>query len=150
MKEFWEKQKSLLAQAKRVFDAGMAGKKSGDCFREKSTYAGDVCLEEAVQTAEENLKLYDDAIRGLLVLKYPGEDDDDKGPVPEPTGEQLAAEFDRLEKVWRKYLELATESELHQFGNGTAAAGEALACHLMLVRSHMRELDGMYHTMLHK
>lgn len=146
MRKVEEQRAVLRAQAKKAFDAEMAREKAGDCPAAKTTIEFNVCYNEAIKITDQNLKIYEEAIRGILELKFPSVPGEltygPSGPILTP--EQEAAEFDHSEQLWHAYLEAATTSARHQFGGGTGAPGFEMETHLRLVRSHMRELDNMY------
>jgi hypothetical protein len=124
----------------------MARERAGDCTGSKSQDALNVCLGNSVASADKNLKSYESAIEELLSLKYPeplGQPTTSAAATPELTGEQLAAEFGHMEKIWRSYLELALAATADQF-NGTGAATAGMESNLRLVRGHMRELESIY------
>jgi hypothetical protein len=78
-----------------------------------------------------------------------------EGPTTGPAGPvlsqgQLVAEFDQVEKIWGKYLESACQTAFHQFAGGTGGHSFEMQCRLKLTRDHMRELDMIYGSDLHR
>lgn len=151
MREIQAQRDVLRAQAQQAFNAEMARGKTTDCDESETTNEVDICYSKAVKITDQNLKTYEDAIHGILGLKYPGVPGQlsygPSGPILTP--EEEAAEFDHSEQLWHTYLESATTSARHQFGGGTGAPGFEMETHLRLVRSHMKELDGIYGLILH-
>lgn len=150
LKEVRVKRDSLQAEAGRLFESEMAREKAGDCSDAGTTYDFNVCFGKAVDLTDRNLRAYQSALRDLLSLEYP-EPQPTTGPAgPVQTPAQSAEEFDRVEKAWLSYLDIAGSAAFHQFGGGTGGPSAEMECHLRLVRNHMRELDGIYFMLLHK
>jgi len=152
MKEVEAQRENLRSEAKHAFDAEMAKEKAGDCPDADNTREFNICFGKVEEFTDQNLKAYEGAIRELLSLKYPklsAQASEATAAGAELTPEQSAAEFDRLEQAWHSYLEIASSAALHQFGEGSGGPSVEVQCHLRLVRSHMRELDGVYGVLLH-
>lgn len=146
------KRNNLRATAKEAFDRQMAEEKAADCPTASTTYEFNLCFGKAVEGTDRDLKIYESAIHDLLDLRYPGVNEEEH-PAPGPAGPvltraQSVTEFDRLEQLWRGYLEAATKAAFHQFDGGTGGPSFEMECHLQLVRSHMRELDKVYGILL--
>jgi hypothetical protein len=136
----------LIAQAKQVFAEEMGRERAGDCKGGSTTYDFNVCFDKAVAVADTSLKKYEEAIQGVLGLRYP---DSPSQPVTgvagvELTPEQAAAEFVKLEQAWQVYLRAASAAARNQFDGGTGGPSFGLETHLRLVRNHMRELNQIY------
>jgi|ERR1022692_32778 hypothetical protein len=152
MREIDAERQRLRARAKQAFDAEMERERTGDCPAAKGTYEFNVCYAKEIGITEGNLKTYEGAIRDLLGLKYPKLTD--QPPIPGPAGsqstpEQRTVEFDHLVQLWRSYLDTASTAAFHQFQGGTGGPSFEMETHLLLVRSHMRELDKIYDMLLH-
>jgi len=141
----------LRNEAQQAFEAEMAREKAGDCPDAHSTYAFILCYEKALAATDQHLKTYQETIRDMLSRR--GSDLTGQPAPPGPNGPltsaQLVAEFDHLEQVWRPYLEAACTAAFHQFAGGTGAPTASMECSLRLMRSHMRDLDGIYDMLLH-
>jgi hypothetical protein len=143
---------NLRNAGQEAFDAEMAREKAGDCPDAHGNYEFIMCYEKALTAAAQHLKTYQEIIRDLLSRR--GSDANGQPAPPAPAGPftsaQLVAEFDHLEQVWHPYLDAACTAAFHQFGAGTGGASSADACSLRFMRSHMRDLDGIYDGLLHR
>jgi hypothetical protein len=119
MKEYLAKLQSLEAQAKQVFDAEMAREKAGDCPDADGTLGLKDCLSKETAITDQNLKSYEELIRGQIIPepKVPGAPAASPwGPIgPNLSDEELLAEFDRMEQSWRIYRDAACTATLHRF-----------------------------------
>ncbi len=116
----------------------MAREKAGDCQQAQTTYDFNVCFGGSATAADQSLKQYEDAIRGLLSLNDPALAGQlpMQGPAgPQLKPEQLAAEFDQVEKNWHAHLDTASTAAFHQFGGGSGGPSFEMQTHLQLVRS---------------
>jgi len=142
---------NLRNEGQEAFDAEMAREKAGDCPGAHSNYEFMMCSQKALAVAEQHLKTYQEMIRDLLSRR--GADLAGQPAPPGPSGPltsgQPMAEFDHLEQVWRPYLDAACTAAFNQFRGGTGGASSANACSLRFLRSHMRDLDGIYYMLLH-
>jgi len=139
MRETGAKRDALRAQAKKAFDAEMIRQNAGDCPNANTTYDSNVCLGNEVGITDRNLQTYETAIRDLLGLKYaefPGQNSMPGSARTNVTPEQSVAEFDHLEQLWQSY------------SDGTGGPGFEMQCHLLLVRSHILELNSIYAGLL--
>jgi uncharacterized protein YecT (DUF1311 family) len=150
---FRAKRLSLQGQAKQIFDAEMAREKAGDCTKANTTYDINVCMERELKLTEQNLKSYEGVVEGLLAPwpEMPGQPNvNSPGPAgPGLTPKQHSEEFERVEKSWRDYREMACTAAFHQFDGGTGGPSFQMQCELRLTRDHMRELDLIYGEELH-
>jgi len=64
------------------------------------------------------------------------------------TPEKPVAEFDHLEQLWQSYSDVTSKAAFHEFNGGTGGLGFETQCHLLLVRSHMLELNTVYGMLL--
>lgn len=146
-----EERATLRTQAKAAFGAEMAREKAGDCKGASTTYDFNVCYGKEIKISDQNLKIYEEAVRAILGLQYP------KYPRQLTSGsagailtpEQNVAEFDHTEQLWHSYLDSACTAAFHQFDGGTGSPSFDMETHLRLIRSHMRELDIIYGEVLH-
>jgi uncharacterized protein YecT (DUF1311 family) len=137
-------------QVTAAFDREMARQKAGDCREATTTYAIGECLAKETETTTMNYKEYTGALRSLLGLVYPGGETLAQGPSGKPlTSKELVKEFDTAEAAWQQYREAICRAAADQFLGGTIFYLEGGYCQLMLVRSHMRELDTIYNMRLH-
>jgi uncharacterized protein YecT (DUF1311 family) len=149
-KAFYAQVERFREQAQGAFDREMVREKAGDCQKADNTRAIGECLEKEIETTTANYKAYTGALRSLLGIM--GADPDDKfwGPTGKPlTSKELVNEFDAAEAAWLKYREAMCTAAFDQFKGGTIVALEAGFCELMLVRSHMREIEKIYNVRLH-
>jgi hypothetical protein len=142
----------LRTQAKQAFDGEMEREKAGDCPEAHTTYDFNMCYEKVLKETGTNLKAYEIAVRSILGLQFPSMTGQQAttgiaGPVLTP--EQQVAEFDKMEKTWRTYQDIACSAAFHTFGGGTGGPSAEAECELRLMRGHMRELDGIYYMRLH-
>jgi len=138
---------SLVAQAKQVFAAEMEREKAGDCHGADTQAGFNDCFGKAEALADESLKSYEAAIRGVLGLKYPawpGEETPPSRAGSSPGPEQDVAEFDHLEKLWHEYLEAGATAAHHELEGGSGAGSFAAETRLRLERDHLRELHDIY------
>ena len=128
----------------------MARQKTGDCREATTTFAIGECLAKETATTAMNYKAYTGALRSLLGPVYPGDEDTAPGPSGKPlTSKDIVKEFDATEAAWQKYREALCRAAADQFLGGTIFYLEGGYCELMLVRSHMREIDTIYNMRLH-
>jgi hypothetical protein len=153
MRAVGAKRDVLRAQAKQAFDAEISRQKAGDCPDANNTYQINVCLGNAVAVTDQNLKTYEGAIRDLLGLKNPDFAAPQSLPGPaaaKSTPDESAAEFDRVERLWHSYLDAVRAATFHQFDGGTGGPSFEMQSHLLLVRSHMLELNTIYDGLLRR
>jgi hypothetical protein len=153
MRAVGAKRDALRAQAKQAFDAEVGRQKAGDCPDANNTYQINVCLGNAVGITDQNLKTYEGAVRELLGLKNPNFAAMQSVPGPaanKSTPDASVAEFDRVERLWHSYLDTAKAAAFHQFDGGTGGPSFEMQSHLLLVRSHMIELNTIYDGLLRR
>ena len=152
-REWMERRHSLQAEAKEIFDSEMTAEKAGDCPDAKTTYDFNVCLGNVLTAADQNLKSFEQSIRDLQAPSphMAGAPEAPANGIAGPvlTPEQLTAEFDSVEELWRQYRTMACTAAFHQFGGGTGGPSFEAQCELKLTRDHMRELDMIYGGDLH-
>ena len=144
------RRQQLRSQAKQAFNAEMVREQADKCPDAQNTQEFNACFGKAVTVAAANLKSYTDALRAILVLRYP---DSPSRPVTgmagvEQTPGQDGAEFTRLEELWQRYKTAAATAAFHQFDGGTGGPSAELETELRLTRNHMRELDSIYNEIL--
>jgi uncharacterized protein YecT (DUF1311 family) len=151
-----EWRQALKAQAKQIFDAEAERERSLDCSSSNTTAEFNHSFSQRLEETPANLKNFEGVLRqlqsgppqmsGSAAQTTAGP----AGPAgPELTPAQHAAEFDRLEKPWQQYRELACTAAFHQFDRGTGAPSFQMQCELKLTRDHLRELDLIYGSELH-
>jgi uncharacterized protein YecT (DUF1311 family) len=122
-------------QASAAFSREMAREKARDCGYEANNRAVVDCLMKELEASSANYKAYTGALRSMLGIM--GADAD------------LVKDFDAGEAAWQKYREAQCRAAFDQFKGGTIAPIDGLSCELMLIRSHMREIEKIYHVSLH-
>lgn len=125
---------TLRTRARQSIDTEMARDKAGDCLGANTTYDSNVCFASAAGAAEQSLKTFETAVHDLLNLADP----------------QSAAEFSRVEDLWHPYLDAAATAAFDQFRSGTIGPSFQLQTRIRLIRSHLRELDAVYYSALHR
>jgi hypothetical protein len=130
----------LRAAAKSALDAEMAREQSAGCAY-ASTADYNQCYSKVVEISDQNFKIYEDALRGILGLRYP---EPPGQAVLTPSASGDAMEFDKVEQLWHSYLDAASLAAFHQFDGGTGGPSFDMETHVRLVRSHLRELDTLY------
>jgi len=133
-KAFMAELQRLQAQAKAAFDGEMAREKSGDCPNAETTRAIVDCLGKEIDTATANFKAFSGAIRAIISLE---------GADAKSREEQLK-EFDEVGAAWDGYRKAQCQAAYDQYKGGTIAPVEAASCQLLLYRSRMREMNGLY------
>ena len=118
-------------QAKAAFEREMAREKAGDCRDATTTYADNMCLEKESKTSAANYAEFSAAVRALLGAASPAQ-----------------KEFDLAQAAWQKYRDLQCSAAFDLYKGGTIAPSAEGRCDLMLMRSHMRELEAVYHGTL--
>ena len=119
----------LRDQAKSAFNREMAREKADDCKDAVTTYDINVCLSKANDATTTNYKAYTQALRLLLAS-------------------QAQPEFDQAQTAWEQYRKLQCSAAYALFKGGTIAPSMELSCNLLLMRSHLRELNAIYETTL--
>lgn len=152
--EWMERHHALQAQAKEILDAEMAAEKAGDCLDANTAHDFNVCFGNALTSADQRLKSFEQAIHDLQAPSPRMAGEPTKAPAtgiagPVLTSEQLTAEFDSVEQLWRQYRTKACTAAFHQFGGGTGGPSFEAQCELKLTRDHMREVDMIYGGDLH-
>ena len=138
-------------EAKVAFDREMAREKAGDCKQADTTFAIVKCLGAENDTTSANYVAYAGALRSLLGLS--GEDGESQsfGLSGKPlTSKELVKDFEATEAAWQKYRTAQCSAAFNLFRGGSVATPQAGFCELMLVRSHMREVDYVYSYLLHQ
>ena len=152
-REWMEGRHALQAQAKEIFEAEMAQEKAGDCPDANTTYDFNFCYGNVLTAADRHLKSFEQIIRDLQAPSphMAGTSEAPANGIAGPmlTPEQLTAEFDSVEQVWRQYRAAACAAAFHQFSGGTGGPSFEAQCELKLTRAHMRELDMIYGGDLH-
>ncbi len=149
-REVEARRQQLRSQAKQAFDAEMA-REQEKCPDARNTQEFNDCFGKAATLAATNLKSYTDALRAILVLRFPGSPSTPITGIAgvEQTPEQDGAEFTRLEQLWQSYKTTASAAAFHQFDGGTGGPSFELETEIRLTRNHMRELDSIYNEILH-
>ena len=153
-REWMERRRQLQAQAKEIFDAEMGADKAGDCPGANTTYDANVCLGNVLIAAGQRLESFERVIHDL---QAPGPRMAGAPEAPADgiaghvlTPDQLTQEFDSLEELWRRYHTAARTAAFHRFNGGTGAPSFEAECEVKLTRGHMRELDMIYGSDLHR
>jgi uncharacterized protein YecT (DUF1311 family) len=123
----------LQKKARTAFDREMAREKSGDCPKAMSTSDVSHCLYGEIGITTGNYKEYTGAILALLTQR----------------GDETVKQFNDVEAFWEKYRDLQCEVAADLYRGGTARPSIGMGCHLRLLRSRMRDLDGFYYIPLH-
>jgi uncharacterized protein YecT (DUF1311 family) len=146
--EWMERRHGLQAQAKAIFDAGMAAEKAGDCRDAKTTDDANVCFGNVLTAADRRLETFEHVIQDLQAPspRMAGATEVPAIGIAGPvfTAEQVTAEFGSVEQIWRQYRTAACTAAFHQFDGGTGGPSFEAQCELKLTRDHMRELDLIY------
>jgi uncharacterized protein YecT (DUF1311 family) len=147
-RQYKERRTGLRAKGKDVFDAEMAREKAGDCKDANNQAEFNVCFGKVLTITERNLDSMEQVIRGLQAGVPKTTEEAAQLPTghagAEPSPQQLAAQFDGVEKAWRGYREVACEAAFNQFYGGSGAPSFQMECELKLTRDHMRELWMIY------
>lgn len=150
-RKYMAKRPELQGHAKKIFDAGMAREKAGDCPNAVTTYDINVCLGKVVGITNQDLKKYEAIVREIIASAPEEPGGPGRGPAgPALTSAQSAAEFDAVEQAWYRYRNLACKASRDQVDGGSAAPSYEMQCYIDLDRRHMHELDSMYWLELHK
>lgn len=151
-----ENHQSLQAKAKQIYDAEMARERAGDCPDAQSTLGFEECYSKVFDTLSASLKDFESTLHALMAPppEMPAEGETNganrTGPAgPVLTPDQLSAEFDQVEHVWRQYEEAACTAAFHQFDGGTGGPPFEAECEIKLTRNHLRELNLIYGNDLH-
>ncbi len=115
----------LRSEAKAAFQREMAREKAGDCYNTNTTYATNTCLSKENETSSANWHAFSAAIRGLL-------------------DSRSQEEFDKAQGAWETYRHLQCSAASGLYKGGSIAPGTELSCNLLLLRSHLRELEAVY------
>ena len=134
----------LLKQAQAAYEREMARDKTGDCPNAGTTLAINTCLADEVKTSTTNYKSYADALRGMLdQLKDPPPGED--GPTGKPlTTKDKLANFDQTEAAWARYRDAMCTASVGLYRGGSIVGAISGTCQLMMLRSHLRELNNVY------
>ena len=147
---FYAQVEGFRKQATGAYDREMARDKAGDCQQADTTLAINECLGKEIETTAANYKAYAGALRSLLGIMGSDEQDRMSGPTGMPlTSKELVNEFDAAEAARQKYRGAQVTAAFDQFKGGTGAGPAAGSCELMLVRSHLREIENVYSIRLH-
>ena len=148
-KDFYAQVQKFQEQASAAINREMAREKARDCGDEGNTRSILDCLEREIETSTANYKTYLSAIRSRLGLRY-GDDLRTLGPTGTPlTSKEMVQSFDAAEAAWQNYRAAQCEMAFNLVKGGTAAHPNEGFCQLLLIRSHMRELEIIYHGPLH-
>jgi uncharacterized protein YecT (DUF1311 family) len=134
----------LLKQAQAAYAREMARDKAGDCPNAGTTLAINTCLADEVKTSTANYKSYSDALRAMLAqLKDPTPEED--GPTGKPlTTREKLANFDQSEAAWARYRDAMCTASVGLYRGGSIVGAISGTCQLMMLRSHLRELNNVY------
>jgi uncharacterized protein YecT (DUF1311 family) len=138
----------LQAEARAAFDTEMAREKAGDCRSAGSTYDINQCLSKETAGTKANYDAFVSKLRTLVGL---GRIDTPQpsGPTGRPlTRTELLNEFDAAAAAWDQYRESQCQAAFDQYKGGTIAPSQAGSCELLLRRSRMRDLHGIYGFLL--
>jgi uncharacterized protein YecT (DUF1311 family) len=152
-REWMEGRHARQAQANEIFEVEMAAEKAGDCPNANTTYDFNVCYGNVLTAADERLKSFEQVIRDLQAPspRMAGAPEAPANGIAGPmlTSEQLTAELNSVEQLWRQYRTTACSAAFHQFSGGTGGPSFEAQCELKLTRDHMRELNMIYGGDLH-
>ncbi|MGI9104212.1 MAG: lysozyme inhibitor LprI family protein [Terriglobales bacterium] len=107
------------------------GQDGAGCSSAKTTYDGNVCMANVLSQTERDFTVFYDHLEALL------------GTDPS------SSDFYQAQKLWEDYREASCKAVERFHANGTIAITAELRCRVALTRSRMRDLDDLYHTMLH-
>jgi uncharacterized protein YecT (DUF1311 family) len=144
---FFQQREKLQAQAKAAFDREMSREKAGDCQNTNTTYDIVTCLAKEVSTTDGNYQAYAGAIRAMLAQKNPYDNGTDPaaGPTGKPaTQQENLRRFDEMQSAWERYRNALYSGVDGLYRGGTIVNIEVSTCHLMMMRSHLRELAATY------
>jgi len=149
-----EKSKSELSQAlqrqrdaKTIFDREMSREKAGDCPKADNTRALNQCLSGEIGATRANYKAYMGVLRSMLEARG---DNDLTGPTGKPlSGAALVKQFDEVAAMWETYRQAQCSAAFDNYKGGTLASTMEARCELLLLRSHMRDVDRIYYDLLH-
>jgi hypothetical protein len=148
-----ENHQSLQAKAKQIYDAEVAREKAGDCPAAHSTREFEECYSKVFDCSSASPKDFESTVHALMVPppQFPGGTETSvPGPAgPTLTSDQLSAEFDQVEHLWRQYEVAACAAAFHQFDGGTGGPPFEAECEIKLTRNHLRELELIYGNDLH-
>ncbi len=146
--QFQQERKQLLDLAKAAFDREMAREKAGDCRNANSTHETNECLGTEIETSTVNYKAYVGALRAMLIQRNPwskaAEERGGSSTGQSLNQQNLVIAFDQMEVDWGKYREAMCAGASELYKGGTIVNAISYSCELMMVRSHMRELAGIY------
>ncbi len=149
-KAFYAQVIRFQRDAAAAFNREMDREKADSCREAVSTRDIVECLGKENEAATVNYKAYFDSLHSLLALTLGDSENRTPGPTGLPlTSKELVDELDGTEAAWQKYRQAQCMAAFDLYKGGTAAAPQASSCGLMLVRSHMRELENIYHVRLH-
>ena len=138
----------LQSEARAAFDSEMARDKAGDCRSARTTSEINQCLSKEMAATKTNFDAFAGKLRTLVGL---GRIDTPEPPGPNGrplTRTELLIEFDDAAAAWDKYRESQCQAAFDQYKSGTIAPSQAGSCELLLRRSRMRELHGIYGFLL--
>jgi len=141
---FLTQRNQLQKQARTAFDGEMVREKAGDCPKADNTRDIVDCLGKEIDTSTANYKTYAGALRSMLSsLGDPS--DDFIGPTGKPlTAQEQVKSFDQVEATWTRYREAMCAGAYGLYKGGTVVNIMSGSCELMMLRSHMRELNRVY------
>jgi len=149
-KAFYAQVVRLQKDAAAAFNREMDRDKADPCRQAVSTRDSEECLGKENNAAAANYKAYFEALHALLALTPGGGENRTTGPTGVSlTSKEVVEEFDGAEAAWQKYRQTQCMAAFDLYKGGTAAVPQASFCDLMLVRSHMRELERIYSVRLH-
>jgi uncharacterized protein YecT (DUF1311 family) len=148
--DYFAQLQSFKEQARTALAKELARQKAGQCPDATTTLSINVCLKKDVEVTNSNYKAYLGAVRSMLAVRPPGEDQPANGPTGRPlTTIERVSEFDRVEVAWQAYHQVQCSAAYDVYKGGTVAPSVALSCDLRLMRSHMNDLSTIYDTASH-
>ena len=144
----WRTEREAL-QTKASHDLQSALKSGDDvvCNSAKSRMEAEMCLADALKSANDNYAEFTSDLRSILALAYPtipGEKPT-LGPKGSPqTSAEAVTEFERLESQSEAYRKAASTAAYNRFKGGTEAPVFELETALKVLQIHLEELKFIY------
>lgn len=141
----------FTAQLDAILQRETARERAGDCNNVRTTFDETTCLGNVIETTTDNYKAYTDTLRALLRLQSPQSAADRfSGPTGSPPlADDMASEFDNVERAWDSYRTALCAAVFHSNQGGTIAPIMDGRCALEVIRGHMRELNVTLRPELH-
>ncbi len=115
----------LHGEAKAALARELERENAGDCKGIEHTNDLNICIGEAAGTTQANYKTFATALRSLF----------------DP---ESAKAFDLAKSAWNNYCQLQVTAAHNLFRGGSAATYTGVNAAILLIRSHMRELEAVY------